>query len=272
MGRGRVFSNTVEFIVKANKKHNNKYDYSLVNYTGKKNKITIICPIHGSFEQKASLHLEGRGCRTCNTKIKGQQRRKTTDAFLKQAKEIHGDKYDYSKSIYVSAFTKIKIICHLHGEFEQEPSSHIRGFGCKKCASVLNGFGKSKWVERGKGKLGIYYILRCWNENESFYKLGITFNSVKERYAAKVSMPYNYEIIKEIKSYDLEYIWDLENTNKQTISRYDRYKPKIEFQGCFTECFTFLLFGQGQPFKYVKKKAEELYTEYVNKYKLKNKP
>jgi hypothetical protein len=59
------FSNTEKFIEKANKKHNNKYDYSLINYNNQYENIKIICPSHGEFEQKPKAHLAGQGCSKC---------------------------------------------------------------------------------------------------------------------------------------------------------------------------------------------------------------
>ena len=61
------------------------------------------------------------------------------ETFIQKAKEVHGNKYDYSKVVYIDSVTKISIICKKHGEFEQLPVSHLRGFGCKNC-----GFEKSK--------------------------------------------------------------------------------------------------------------------------------
>ena len=52
----------MDFIEKANLVHNNKYDYSLVNYINNKTKIKIICKLHGIFEQTPDSHLRGRGC------------------------------------------------------------------------------------------------------------------------------------------------------------------------------------------------------------------
>jgi hypothetical protein len=122
-------SNTQEFIEKANKIHNNKYDYSLVEY-GKNNrtKVTIICPFHGDFEQIPNTHLSGGGCLDCCDKKK-----KNTQIFIQKAKAKHGDKYDYRKVNYVDAHKKVIIICPLHGEFEQKPSSHYYSNGCDKC-------------------------------------------------------------------------------------------------------------------------------------------
>jgi len=57
---------TLEYIEKANIKHDFRYDYSLVEYKGSIDKIKIICKKHGVFEQKASKHLVGDGCSSCS--------------------------------------------------------------------------------------------------------------------------------------------------------------------------------------------------------------
>jgi hypothetical protein len=58
----------------------------------------------------------------------------TTEEFIKRAKKVHGNKYNYSKVEYVNSSTKVKIICKKHGECKQLPHSHLSGRGCKKCA------------------------------------------------------------------------------------------------------------------------------------------
>lgn len=119
---------TEEFIEKAKAVHNNRYDYSKVNYKDSKTKVCIICPKHGEFWQIPRNHLVGKGCFKCFGK------RKYLNAdFIEKAKQIHGDKYDYSKVNYVNASTKICIICPEHGEFWQAPFKHINGRGCEIC-------------------------------------------------------------------------------------------------------------------------------------------
>lgn len=54
-----------QFIKECTEVHGNKYDYSETFYTGAHNVITIICPIHGSFQQKAYSHVQGCGCLEC---------------------------------------------------------------------------------------------------------------------------------------------------------------------------------------------------------------
>ena len=60
-------------------------------------------------------------------------KKKTKEEFIASAREVHGDKYDYSKVEYVCALTKVCIICPEHGDFWQEANSHLRGQGCPKC-------------------------------------------------------------------------------------------------------------------------------------------
>jgi hypothetical protein len=84
---------TEEFIRKAREIHGDKYDYSLVDYKGTKSKIKIICKIHGEFEQRVENHIRRKqGCLKCGI-IKNSS---INDDFIKKAKEIHGDRYDYS--------------------------------------------------------------------------------------------------------------------------------------------------------------------------------
>ena len=55
-----------QFIEKAKKVHGDKYNYSLVDYKGSKEKIKIVCPKHGIFEQTPCNHLKGCGCKLCS--------------------------------------------------------------------------------------------------------------------------------------------------------------------------------------------------------------
>ncbi|MEE3416938.1 MAG: hypothetical protein VZR53_16420, partial [Prevotella sp.] len=126
------------FIEKAREIHADKYDYSKVNYVNNSMKVTIICPEHGEFEQTPANHLCGKGCLLCGRKQTINKRSSNTENFIIKAKEIHGDKYDYSKVNYVNNSTKVTIICPEHGEFEQTPASHLRGSGCPKCAIIQN--------------------------------------------------------------------------------------------------------------------------------------
>lgn len=124
---------TEEFIKRAREVHGDKYDYSKVEYKTAHDKITIICPIHGEFEQSPDKHLRRRGCPECAQIMRSNKQRKTAEKFIEEARAVHGDEYDYSKVKYIKNSIKVKIICPKHGEFEQSPNKHLLGQGCPFC-------------------------------------------------------------------------------------------------------------------------------------------
>jgi len=126
---------TSEWIVKAEIIHENKYDYSEVNYSNNKNKVIIICKTHGKFKQNPGSHLQGSQCPKCEGGV-GH----TNVEFIENAIKKHGDIYDYSKVDYINQSTHIIIICKKHGEFKQSPSNHLSGKGCYHCS--LAGYSK----------------------------------------------------------------------------------------------------------------------------------
>jgi very-short-patch-repair endonuclease len=119
-----------EFIKKSYLKHNNKFDYNLVNYTNARSKVKIICPYHGEFEQTPKNHLQGYGCIKCGGTFKS-----TLENFIKRSRIVHNNKYDYSETIYTNKRTKLKIKCPLHGIFLQTPDNHLHSAGCPICKS-----------------------------------------------------------------------------------------------------------------------------------------
>lgn len=126
---------TEEYVEKVQKIHGDKYDYSSIQYDGMFKKIKVICKKHGVFEITAHNFICGKGCKKCFIENNANNKRKNKEQFIEEAKQIHGDKYDYSKVDYVNCGTKVCIICHIHGEFWQTPNSHLHGNGCKKCST-----------------------------------------------------------------------------------------------------------------------------------------
>jgi hypothetical protein len=108
--------------------HGDRYDYSKFKYIGMYNNSTIICKIHGEFEQQVINHLAGKGCQKCAPNYK-----KDKKTILNKLNKVHNNKYDYSLSIFNRTKDIIKIICPLHGEFEQILNNHLRGNGCPLC-------------------------------------------------------------------------------------------------------------------------------------------
>ena len=122
------------FINKSFNVHNNKYDYSKVEYKKSSEKVIIICKIHGDFKQTPSNHLTGYGCKKCSIEYIASLKKSNTNDFKNRSIIIHEDKYDYSKVKYKKSSEKVIIICKKHGDFEQTPNGHLNGAGCKKCS------------------------------------------------------------------------------------------------------------------------------------------
>ena len=128
---------TEQFITEAKAVHGDKYDYSKTEYKNHITKVHVICPGHGDFWQFPQTHLESVGCKKCSGIIKGNKMILSTEEFIKRAREIHGEKYDYSKVEYKGCYEKVCIICPKHGEFWQTPRSHLSGHGCPNCQNSI---------------------------------------------------------------------------------------------------------------------------------------
>lgn len=246
--RNFLRKDTSYFIKSARKVHKDKYDYSLVDYKQNKILVKIICPIHGEFEQTPNSHLTNGGCRKCGReKADEETRQKRTDNFIFKANTVHNNKFDYTKMIYINNRTKIIITCPDHGDLEVIPNNHVdRKQGCYDCylrdynsdSRSLSGWSYTKWINTSKGSKNFdsfkVYILKCWSDTETFYKIGKTFQKVSKRYD-KGSLPYNYKIIKILESNDGLEICKLEMKKHMENKEY-KYKPKVKFGG-YRECY-----------------------------------
>ena len=144
------------FIKLSQKIHNNKYDYSKVNYINNCTKVCIICPEHGEFWQTPSNHINlKQGCPKCKIEKLKKYQTKTNEEFINECRNIHGDIYDYSKIEYIGANQKVCIICPEHGEFWQTPSAHVnQKQGCPKCGrkyvGICNRLDNYGFIERAR--------------------------------------------------------------------------------------------------------------------------
>lgn len=124
-----------KFINKSIEIHSNKYDYSKVVYKNIDTKVSIICPIHGEFNQTPRNHKNGHGCPDCGNISRSKSSAKNIEYFISKSNLIHSDKYDYSKSIYINNKTKLIITCPKHGDFKMTPGHHLSGHGCSSCSN-----------------------------------------------------------------------------------------------------------------------------------------
>ena len=234
-------SNTQEFIEKAKEVHSDKYDYSKVEYINSTTKVTISCYEHGDFEISPNSHLNGRGCIGCSSNTIKKVNSSNKDQFIQKAKEIHNNKYDYSKSEYIGSKEKITINCTIHGDFEQKPNDHLNGHGCPVCSNRKKGIWspdhiKTHHPERVNDSC-TFYIVEFYSDNEKFIKIGITTRNINERYQSRKQIDrYCYEVIYEHQST----LIDCLETEQKLLKEFKeyRYDPIFQFEGS-TECLQY---------------------------------
>lgn len=210
-----------EFKAKAIKIHDNIYDYSQVVYKNNNTKVTIICPIHGEFQQNPADHLEGKKCNKC-----AGNKKPTVAEFIEKAKEVHGLRYNYDKVKYKTSRDKITITCPVHGDFEQQPNNHLMGKGCSGCTK--SGFNNNNPAI-------LYYLKITTDSGQELYKIGITSKSVDKRFSLT-----DLKKIEIVKQRTYENGKDAYNKEQEILKKYAEYKydgPDILESGN-TELFT----------------------------------
>jgi hypothetical protein len=216
-------SNTDEFIERSILVHGEKYSYESVDYKTARIKVGITCKIHGVFYQYPYQHLVGVGCPHCAAKSNGDLKRGSVEKFIATAKEVHGDKYDYSRVVYTTARTPVEIFCNTHQTvFWQTPDNHTRGMNCPSCAKA--GFSQAL--------SGILYIL----QSPDYVKVGISNVSAEARArSVSKSAAQNFEVVK---TYEMD--GSICNTTETALLRWLRgfaKSPYYKFKGS-TECFS----------------------------------
>lgn len=237
------------FILEAKKVYGDKDDYTNTNVVSSRENIKIRCTKHDLvFEKNIQTYLVGWGCPECSAENYSRLRRKTNEQFIKESIEKHGERFDYSGTEYTTAKNNLFVRCKKHDFlFETLPDSHtslISG-GCKKCYSEYIsekykgregtcGYTKTRYIKQANGRESKVYIIRCWNENEEFYKIGKTFLEIETRFKTNKLMPYLFEEVDYFKG-EAGFIYDLEKALHRKYKEY-KYKPSIFFPG-YTECF-----------------------------------
>ena len=159
------------FIAKAQSVHQDKYDYSRVEYTSAHAKVYIVCPKHGEFQQGASSHLSGRGCPKCRNESVGDSCRIDQGEFLVRCVEKHGTKYDLSEVSYAGMTNKIKVICLTHGDFYPTAGNFVgAGSGCPACGRATVGM-------KSRKPLSYYVINGAKKHNGKFHYKGLIYKN-----------------------------------------------------------------------------------------------
>ena len=159
--------NTQDFIKRAIEIYGDEYDYSKTEFIDWSTKVIVTCKKHGDFEVSPRHHVyRHHGCSKCRGKHISETKQHSQDYIIEKAKQVHGDKYDYSMSVYNGTDKEMNIICPIHGVFKQTPYNHIyKKCGCPKC--------KYEYLSN-KFRLGVDNIL----------------SKFKERHGDKYQYPY----------------------------------------------------------------------------------
>lgn len=240
-------SNKDVFIEEAKKVYGEKDDYTETNIVSSKEKVKIRCTKHDLiFEKTIQTYLFGYGCPKCSAENYSKIRTKTTEEFVNKAKEVHGDNCDYTDTVYKGCNEKVTVKCNIHNlYFDTIPENHIRGGRCRKCLSEniskalrgkdgTCGYTKSGYVKQANGREAYVYIIKCWDGDEEFYKIGKTFLDINKRFT-KSNLCYKFEKIN-FHMGEAGYIYDLENKLHKKYKGF-KYNPLQWFAG-YTECYT----------------------------------
>jgi len=168
------------FIEKAKNIHGDAYDYSKVTYVNSQTHITIICnTCHTEFSQVPNSHLQGCGCDKCAHKINHDNQRLSADEIIVRARDVHGDKYDYSTINYINSHLPITMVCKMcSNTFHQLYGNHItQKQGCPFCSGRF--MDTALFIEKAQNKHGEEYDYRNVEYTKSNRNVIIICNKTK---------------------------------------------------------------------------------------------
>ena len=247
---------TEEWIEKAKLKHGNRYDYSKVVYTGKDNKVCIICKKHKEFWQTANDHKNGSNCPICAKEEGIRKRTDTLEEFISKARRKHGRKFDYNEVAYVNNKIPVLIKCNDCGyKFSQTPNSHTTGTGCPKCKTLkFSNIDFNIEIEYDNYKEEYIKLIKNAKRNPPEYNFDLhhilpksIFPNWKDRESNLIKLSFedhykaHYLLYKIYDNYEMAMAFFLmfEKTNRRYDSKlYDEFRNKLSKQsGKKVYCF-----------------------------------
>lgn len=222
-------------------------DFSNTVYFNAKTPVQYICKKHGVKSTYPYNLLKGYGCKNCSSSTPKVKR----SVWLERFNGLNRDNIDYSKiPDTFNRAQKLIFICKKHGEFLQTAGHHLVA-SCPTCGrdktnsalkSNPTGWKYSNWERAAKRskKFDSYkvYVLKCWGNDELFYKIGKTYHTIYDRFriGGKSKMPYEYSVVKLFVCKTARQACELEYKLKNE-SQANRYAPRVSFQG-WSECFS----------------------------------
>lgn len=240
---------TKEFIDESKIIHGDTYDYSKVDYSSLRNRVTIVCSIHGEFKQHPSNHLKGHGCEKCSFKLISDVKSFSKKEFIEKSKKIYGDKYNYEKVDYKTMVVDVIIGCKEHGDFTQQPYIHSVGSGCPQCSP--GGFHINKQ--------SIFYIRKIELNGKIGLKYGITnqLDGNRENQQKRG--------MKEFDSFETIFKSPIFETGEKVLELENLIKDKFGLKGYFTS--EEMKDGFTETILYNKQNLEYLKSVYESKMK-----
>tara|TARA_Y200000002_G_scaffold337301_1_gene305972 strand:+ start:471 stop:1637 length:1167 start_codon:yes stop_codon:yes gene_type:complete len=240
---------TKEFIDESKIIHGDTYDYSKVDYSSLRNRVTIVCSIHGEFKQHPSNHLKGHGCEKCSFKLISDVKSFSKKEFIEKSKKIHGDKYNYEKVDYKTMVVDVIIGCKEHGDFTQQPYIHSVGSGYPQCSP--GGFHINKQ--------SIFYIRKIELNGKIGLKYGITnqLDGNRENQQKRG--------MKEFDSFETIFKSPIFETGEKVLELENLIKDKFGLKGYFTS--EEMKDGFTETILYNKQNLEYLKSVYESKMK-----
>lgn len=212
--------NQQEFLLVCNKMHGDKYNYSKSVYITHGTKLIVICNLCNTEWNVRPSHHIGKsksGCPVCANISRSKSKTKSLNDFVKEANSIHNNKYDYHLSNYTKNHKNINIICPIHGSFQQTPSVHLSGIGCKICSGY-----KLPDEQISKYKL---YRSKVWSESNKSYRKFFTLINPKNLIRSRsIHLDHKFSILEGFKNevdpkiighcYNLQMLTSTENRSK----------------------------------------------------------
>lgn len=220
-----------EFERRLKERFGDKYLYDLDSYTKMSAPFRFKCEIHGWLEKTAKDFLTYRGCFKCFRKNEPH----TTESFIEKASKVHNNLYSYPDTIYGGRNNiNVDIYCRHHGSFTQTPMSHLAGGGCHVCAIISTNALGIENIEESKFLYTHIYLLKMYDEKESFYKIGLAKIMSRRDYRYKIESKYTRKMLFIQKMS----LYDAANIESKIISNYKEFRhyPLQKFSG-HTECF-----------------------------------
>ena len=216
----------------------NLFSFRDFKYTKSLDYTEVECVKHGKYKTKPNWILSrGHHCEKCSDENRNLRGRDCLEDFISKATLKHGDTYDYSNVDYTGCRNPIKIGCKEHGNFDQIPYYHLAGNGCPECGEINGGYSASDYEKVCPNGSNLY-LLKLTNNQEMFYKIGISKDIADRMREISRASGYKVELVEHCFHQSAKAIYSIERLMHKLFLDF-KYSPKSNFQG-HTECFSYI--------------------------------